>query len=333
MDPISIFNALYDKKILKIGDHALKSGLVAPYELNLRRLSLYPELMHAVVSQLVDRHLTDRAISETTSRLRRQLSTLSTDSIAKAKHLSAIGESIEPASPIESDVDSQIGEEDASSSCEDDTDVVDHNLDVVLCGLPCAALPIASVAAYKAKLPLLYEPESDNVANYKCPMEDFTADTRSVSEQQLAKQQCVVLISDVICSGQSILDTVSQLEQRNLRVEFVICIVDSEENGIKRLLEEAGIRVLPLYTMSAILRVLEATGRISSQNFLSIRQWITARSQQNGELVSSTTSQQQSLSACQSNAAAAQKHAPCTLSTNIDRQGKVCPHVGVKALA
>lgn len=203
MDPVSVFQALYDTKCLKFGQYNLKSGLVAPYYANLRRLPLYPKLMEAVVTQVVEKFLNHRQILD----------------------------SDEP----------------------------------IICGVPYGAIPLASAIAYSAQLPYLFErKEAKGYGDLQCLMDDF--DT--------GKRQRVILIEDVICSGESILEAVRNLEKQDIKVEFVICIIDREENGVRLLLEKWGIRVVSLYNMSAILRVLEATGRITSEQFNHTRQWM-----------------------------------------------------------
>lgn len=266
MDPVSIFNALYDTKCLKFGSYQLKSGLVAPYYINLRRLPLYPKLMEAVVTQVVERFLTSQALVATTSQLHRQISANS------AKMLS----------PAESDVDSQLEEDELLETGSEDGDweKVCHNFEPVICGVPYGAVPLAAAVAYVAQLPYLFErKEAKKYGDQQCLMDDFSS-THSNANNQAGittseKKQRVILIEDVICSGESILEAVKSLERQNLKVEFVICIVDREENGVRLLLDKWGIRVLPLYNMSAILRVLEATGRISSEQFNLTRQWMS----------------------------------------------------------
>lgn len=276
MDPVAVFNALYDTKCLKFGRYDLKSGLVAPYYMNLRRLTLYPEIMDAVVSQVVDKYLTKEIVKGGGSSLPRKASS-------------------KQASPVESDADSQLTEEEEeeqisgnSSGVEEEElqDDLGENKEVcyesvpIICGVPYGAIPLAAAIAYKAKLPYLFErKEAKSYGDKQSLIEDFKPTPNSNNNKQLSDnkrqhKQRVILIEDVICSGESILDAVRNLELQQLEVEFVICIVDREENGINLLLEKAGIRVLPLYNMSAILRILETTGRITSEQFYSTRQWM-----------------------------------------------------------
>lgn len=258
MDPVSIFNALYDTKCIKFGQFNYKSGAQSPYYINLRRLSLYPKLMDSVVSLTVERFLTREALE------------------SSSEFCSQKGIKIDK-------LDSQIEEgfEDDPISVLDFGQVrkLSRHLDPIICGVPYGAIPLAVAIAYKAGLPLLFErKEPKSYGDPQCFMADFTDSTRAASHEELSKvrtMQRVILIEDVICSGESILSTVRNLEKRNLQVEFVICIIDREENGINLLLEQAGVKVVSLFKVSAILRILEISGRISSDQFIKTRQWIT----------------------------------------------------------
>jgi orotate phosphoribosyltransferase len=316
MDPVSVFNALYDTKCLKFGEYDLKSGLKAPYYMNLRRLPLYPALMDAVVTQVYDYFLSPQALPITMSAIRRRRArrSSSTDSqivssisqelakkkaearrerrqaAAKKHNRDTQQQQQEP-----SDSDSQLGDEaedeleaDETSGEELPEDGNDDCRDVVISGVPYGAVPLAAAIAYKAKIPFLFERkeskdygdqqalvdeiDEQEIASGRGPEHD--GDQHQDEHGDKPKQRPVILVEDVICSGESILETAKRLEKQNLKVEFVICIVDREANGINLLLKQAGIRVLSLYKISAILRVLEATGRIRGEQFRSIRQWI-----------------------------------------------------------
>lgn len=302
MDPVSVFNALYDTKCIKFGRFHMKSGLVAPYYINLRRLPLYPDLMDAVVSQVVDRFLTNHSLASALAQIKRKqasmehnspiVSSVLADSIADELGKTAtdkisqfVDEPIVGDKSAANDSDSQLEEDELeTSSCEGSEweNIADNaNSDTIICGVPYGAVPLASAVAYKARLPFLFERREPKLYGDHQPlMEDFNDETRSgfchrqTGSQQSLKQQRIILIEDVICSGESILAAVKALERQNIKVEFVICIVDREENGIDLLLEQNGVHVLSLYKMSAILRVLETTGRISSEQFISTRKWM-----------------------------------------------------------
>lgn len=310
MDPVSVFNALYDTKCIKFGRYHLRSGLVAPYYINLRRLPLYPELMEAVVTQVAEKFLSSQALICTMSQLRQKQrrSSSSASRIIRSSVVSTISKELDMiqirskeqqmvAADVSNDSDSQLGEEEIET-CSDDCDWdsgASYTMDPIISGVPYGAIPIAVAAAFMAKLPYLFERKETKLHGDHQPlMEDFNEETRSVypvdssyllnrgadeeaqkiKQLQQQQQQQVIIIEDVICSGESILESVRQLERQNLKVEFVICIIDREENGVNLLLQEAGVHVLCLYKISAILRVLEATGRITSKQFISTRQWI-----------------------------------------------------------
>ena len=191
------------------------------------------------------------------------------------------------------DSDSQLGEEDMGTSSGEDYDLdsvpsaTSHGMDLIISGVPYGAVPLAVATSFKARLPYLFERRGIKSHGDSQPLiADFNFGTRAAypashhkpkhSQQSLmvSHKQKVILVEDVLSSGESILEAARQLEAQNLKVEFVICIIDREENGANLLLEQAGIHVLSLYKISAILRVLETTNRITSRQFLSTRSWI-----------------------------------------------------------
>lgn len=258
MDPVSIFNALYDTKCIKFGQFNYKSGAQSPYYINLRRLSLYPKLMDSIVSLTVERFLTREALE------------------SSSEFCSQKGIKIDK---LDSEIEEDFEDDPISVLDFGQVRKLSRHLDPIICGVPYGAIPLAVAIAYKAGLPLLFErKEPKSYGDPQCLMADFTDSTRAASHEELSEvrtMQRVILIEDVICSGESILSTVRNLEKRNLQVEFVICIIDREENGINLLLEQAGVKVVSLFKVSAILRILEISGRISSDQFIKTRQWIT----------------------------------------------------------
>lgn len=308
-----MFNALYDTKCLKFGSYDLKSGLQAPYYMNLRRLPLYPKLLDAIVTQVTEKFLSAESLAAISAQSSRQASftTNNTECLltenfkAKAlKEATSIQTTVRQisvdscyssaSSKLPSSPGSPSDSESDDSHLNDDNDVdldmgsqdeewekLGPSLDPILCGVPYGAVPLGAAIAYKSQLPFLMErAEQKEYGDQQCLMMDFNDETRKAAggqpaEHSIEKRQRVILIEDVICSGESILETVRRLERRNLKVEFVICIVDREENGINLLLQKEGIRVLSLYKISAILRILEATGRIDHETFVQTRNWIT----------------------------------------------------------
>lgn len=324
MDPVSVFRALHDTNCIKFGQYDLKSGLVAPYYINLRRLPLYPKLMEAVVSQVVEKFLTPRALATIMSQLRAEQSHTTTascvsssssasysDELERAKLAASSAESCQAAkegrkasfsaAQAESDTDSHLEDDlietcSSEESCEEETHGHSHrhaarpkaylaDFKPIISGVPYGAVPLAATIAYKAQLPYLLErKESKSYGDQQPLIHEFdgsnsaeaTSSSSRTSAADKGSSKSVILIEDVICSGESTLEAVQSLEKLGLRVEFVICIVDRNENGVNLLLEQRGIRVFSLYNMVAILRVLEATDRITPELFVSTRQWITS---------------------------------------------------------
>lgn len=72
----------------------------------------------------------------------------------------------------------------------------------------------------------------------------------------------VILIEDVITTGQSVIDTINLLRTCNITVKQIVCILDRETGGINRL-TDMGYTVNSLYKMTDILNCIEPTDTIT----------------------------------------------------------------------
>lgn len=296
MDPVSVFNALYDTKCIKFNNSHHHNGISelygpeSPYSINLQRLPLFPKLMDAVVTQVVERFLSCRALMSL--RLLPQTTQSKSSTQLEDNQNSKCDEQV---TKSDSDTDSQLEEDEMDDSSSDNggwEKICRHKLDPIICGVSTSAVPIASAIAYKAQLPYLSEwiaPKLiDSSTEHTISPEHLDDDTTALMCSMIGQQACndhepqnladerqrVILVEDVILSGEQILDTVRAIERRNLKVEFIVCVVDCEENRSQLMLSQAGVRILPLYNISAILRVLETNGRITSEQFIYTRQWM-----------------------------------------------------------
>lgn len=271
MDPVSVFNSLFDTQCIKFG---LKSG----YVVDLRRLPFYPKLFDAIVTQLVERFLIDQTVLVIDTQSRQQRKIVKSCSISSKAYENGI---VSP-STDESDADSQIEEEldsDISGESEDiNWGKVTNKLEPIICGVQNGAIPqLVTVVTEKLQAYLLerLEAESDGSCQSGLSVvgsrsiETTAIENKSKKEQQ---QKRVILIEDVIGSGESTLETVRTIQRQNLKVDSIICIIDCEQNGVNLILEQTGVRVHPLYSMGAILRVLEATGRLTTEQFARTKQ-------------------------------------------------------------
>jgi uridine monophosphate synthetase len=122
-----------------------------------------------------------------------------------------------------------------------------------ICGVPYAALPIATALAIDADKPLIYP-------------------RKEVKTHGLGKEiegvwqpgERVVIIEDLITSGGSTIQTAEKLRAAGLIVEHVIVLIDREQGGVANL-ATAGIQAHSVIRIGEMLDVLAMQARIDSE--------------------------------------------------------------------
>ncbi|CAH2056908.1 unnamed protein product, partial [Iphiclides podalirius] len=127
---------------------------------------------------------------------------------------------------------------------------IPHDL---LCGVPYAALPFAAVMSVNSNTPMIMKRKETKLYATKKILE-------GVYE---AGQKCLV-VEDVVTSGGSLLETVATLRGEQLRVSHAVVVLDREQGGASVLAAD-GVEVKSVYTMTALVRVLQECGRISDE--------------------------------------------------------------------
>ncbi len=117
----------------------------------------------------------------------------------------------------------------------------------VICGVPYAALPFATIASVLTNKPMIM---------LRKEVKDHG--TKQRIEGIFEPQQRCVIIEDVITFGTSIFETIAQLEIEGLIVEHIIVLVDRQEGGIERV-ESHGYKVHSIFTIADIVAELAQT--------------------------------------------------------------------------
>jgi uridine monophosphate synthetase len=106
-----------------------------------------------------------------------------------------------------------------------------------ICGVPYGAVPLASCTAMLVKKPLLL-----------CRKERKDHGSCNMIEGVIAKGSKVLLIEDVLTTGQSIEQTIALLEAEDLLVTDIVVVVDRNQGG-RQLLENKGYKVHALFKL------------------------------------------------------------------------------------
>ena len=124
-----------------------------------------------------------------------------------------------------------------------------------LCGVPYAALSIATGVAMTHNTPLVVKRKQRKAYGTKKLIEgDFEAG-----------QSCIV-VEDIVTSGMSIVATIKDLEEVGLKVEHAIALVDREQGGTT-ILAKMGYKVHFLFTMTEVLDFLLSEGKIDEKKY------------------------------------------------------------------
>lgn len=111
----------------------------------------------------------------------------------------------------------------------------------LICGVPYAALPIATLLSANYKIPMIIKRKERKMHGTKKEVEGL-----------YEKGMTCLIIEDVVTSGQSVLEVIEVLEREGLKVEDIISVVDREQ-GARELLESRGYDLHTLLSLTDIM--------------------------------------------------------------------------------
>ncbi|XP_046747831.1 uridine 5'-monophosphate synthase-like [Diprion similis] len=120
-----------------------------------------------------------------------------------------------------------------------------------ICGVPYTALPIATLISVEADVPMLMKRK-----------EAKTYGTKKLIEGQFNTGDTCTIIEDVVATGSSVLRTAKDLINEGLKVQEAFVILDREQGGRKNL-EENGIQMRSLFTLTSLMEYLVQADKIT----------------------------------------------------------------------
>src|SRR3990172_481587 len=132
----------------------------------------------------------------------------------------------------------------------------------VLCGVPYAAIPFATIIATTHNIPMIM-----------CRKESKQHGTGKMVDGYFQHDQTCLIIEDLITSGSSILETASLIEDAGLVVKDAIVLIDREQNG-KKLLASKGYNIHAVFTLGQMLNVLQRENKINNALVLQINKFL-----------------------------------------------------------
>ena len=140
----------------------------------------------------------------------------------------------------------------------------DNKLDLI-CGVPYAALPMATVMSLLSEIPLIMKRK-----------EAKGYGTKKLIEGIYKQGQSCLLVEDVITSGKSLLETIVEVEKEGLKVSDIVVVLDRQQGG-KELLEQKGYRVHTLFTITEVVKILHEAGEIEDEQVAKIHDFLAGK--------------------------------------------------------
>jgi len=136
----------------------------------------------------------------------------------------------------------------------------------LLCGIPYAALPLATALSLTHNVPMLL-----------LRKEQKGHGTKQLIEGIYTSGQTCFVVEDVIVSGESILDSIELLKSAEISVQEIGIVVDRQQGGVKRL-QDLGYNVHVLCNITEIVEELVREKKISAEKGREVLTFIQSHS-------------------------------------------------------
>lgn len=140
---------------------------------------------------------------------------------------------------------------------------ISNNIDRV-CGVPYAALPMATAISLHSNLPMLIKRK-----------EAKSYGGKKIIEGKYNKGDKIILIEDVITSGISLEETIVELEAEGLVIEKILVVLNREQGGVEKL-QQKGYNVEALFSMTSLMQVLHQENKIEASVYQSVTDFLAA---------------------------------------------------------
>lgn len=114
----------------------------------------------------------------------------------------------------------------------------------LICGVPYTALPLATCISLFHDIPMIMRRKE---------VKDYG--TKKKIEGVFQPGQSCLLVEDIITSGASIMETVNDLTEVNIRIAHAVVFLDREQGG-RRNIESKGYQVSSVFTLREFLYLL-----------------------------------------------------------------------------
>ncbi|MDO5509224.1 MAG: orotidine-5'-phosphate decarboxylase [Weeksellaceae bacterium] len=132
----------------------------------------------------------------------------------------------------------------------------------LICGVPYAALPMATTMSLVSGIPLIIKRK-----------ENKGYGTKRMVEGVFENGQNCLLVEDVITSGKSLVETIDEVEKEGLEVTDIVVVLDREQGGIEKL-KEKGYNVQALFTINEVIEILHKYHRLEADDVKRIKSFL-----------------------------------------------------------
>ena len=139
--------------------------------------------------------------------------------------------------------------------------ISDQHFDLI-CGVPYTALPIATVMSVEHNVPMVMRRKE--VKEYGL---------KKAIEGNFQPDQNVLVVEDLVTSGSSVFETIAPLEHEGLKVTDIVVLIDREQGG-RQHTSKKGYNLHSVFTISEMLTVLEAEGKLNDAMVQNVQQFI-----------------------------------------------------------
>lgn len=129
-------------------------------------------------------------------------------------------------------------------------------------GVPYAALPIASVISVLYKKPMIYTRK-----------EQQKHGITKLVQGEYNKGEKVVVIDDIITTGNSKIMVIKPLKKSGLKVKDVIILIDREQGG-KENLAKKGYKLHSVFLITDVLKVLYKNKKIGKKKYQEVMNYL-----------------------------------------------------------
>jgi len=132
----------------------------------------------------------------------------------------------------------------------------------LITGIPYTALPVASIISSRLKVPLVFARK-----------EEKTYGTKKLIEGNYKENDTVLIIDDIITTGESKIETANLFKEAHMNVKDVVVFVDRSFNA-KEFLKRYGLELSSIISIDEVLEILRENGFIRDKVVEEIKTFI-----------------------------------------------------------